>query len=204
MVLFAAGLLICIPSISAQEGVPAEVQGAEDDLEISEDSILLDDPLRTAEQAHVIGQDTFGDGQISGPSAWTIIRMILVLALVAAAVYGIVFLFKKAGKKSANTDPYLKILANTHLGSNRYAHIISVGGKAWLVGSSEGGVNLISEVTDKEIIDAMLLDDSNKAEQVPGRFPDFIALLRRFGIKAQTKTPGADEIRKRRERLKGL
>ena len=131
--------------------------------------------------------------------------MVLVLVLVAAAIYGIIFLFKKASKQQQQTsDPYLKILANTHLGANRYAHIISVGSKAWLVGSSEGGVNLISEIEDKEIIDAMLLDDSVKAEQTPGKFPDFLSMLRGLGVRASVKTPDADDIRRRRERLKGL
>jgi len=144
-------------------------------------------------------------GAAAGPSVWTVIRMVLVLVLVAAAIYGIIFLFKKASKQQQQTsDPYLKILANTHLGANRYAHIISVGSKAWLVGSSEGGVNLISEIEDKEIIDAMLLDDSVKAEQTPGKFPDFLSMLRGLGVRASVKTPDADDIRRRRERLKGL
>jgi len=128
--------------------------------------------------------------------------MLLVLALVAAAIYGVVFLFRKVSKRTPSTDPFLKVLANTQLSVNRYAHIISVGSKAWLVGSSEGGVNLISEIEDKEIIDALLLEDSRKSEQTAGRFPDFSMILNRFGIRNQTQTPGADEIRKRRERLR--
>jgi len=204
IILLTAGLLIHTPPIFAQQGESsAEVQDVSE-APVTEDSMFLDDPIRTAEQSQVIGESTGGTGQIPGFSAWNIIRMILVLAVVAAAVYGIVFLLKKSSRRTETTDPYLKVLANTHLGANRYAHIISVGGKAWLVGSSDGGVNLISEITDNEIIDAMLLDDSRKAEQVPGRFPDFVSLLRRFGIKAQAKMPGADEIRKRRDRLRGL
>ena len=192
------GFLILVPSISAQE---------EEILLEQEGAVQLpaeDDPLRSAERTLVFGEDTPVTGQVSGPSVWSVIRMILVLALVAAAIYGIAFLFKKASKPSANTDPYLKILSNAHLGANRYAHIISVGSRAWLVGSGESGVNLISEITDKEIVDAMLLDDSRKIEPPAGRFIDFMSILRRFGVKAQTKTPSVDDIRMRRERLKGL
>jgi len=130
--------------------------------------------------------------------------MLLVLALVAAAIYGIVFLFRKGPKQTFNDDPFLKVLANAHLGENRYVHVVSVGSKAWLVGASQGGVKLIGEIEDKEIIDAMLVEDSRKSEAPPGRFPDFMQLLRRFGVKTQLTLPGTDNIRKRRERLKGL
>jgi len=128
--------------------------------------------------------------------------MLLVLALVAVSIYGVVFLFRKISKKSPGNDPFLKVIAATQLSVNRYVHIVSVGSKAWLVGSSEGGVNLISEIEDKDVIDAMLLEDSRKSEQTPGNFPDFMTLLQRLGIRAKAQAPDADEIRKRRERLR--
>ena len=191
------GFFIQIQSVYSQEVPP------EQDTAVSQTT--AEDPLRDAERAMSWDEPT-PTAPLSGPSVWSVIRMILVLALVAAAIYGIVLLFKKAGKQTPNEDPFLKILANTHLGSNRYAHIISVGSRAWLVGSGEGGVRLISEIEDKELIDAMLLEDANKAVEPAGRFVSFVSILRRLGVKAQTKTtiPGADDIRKRRERLKGL
>jgi len=187
LILLILGFLIHTPIISAQE-----------------DQMPVEDPLRAAELALTFSDNTSVPNQISGPSVWSVIRMILVLALVAAAIYGIVFLFKKASKQAPSNDPFLKVLANTHLGGNRYAHVISVGSKAWLVGSCDGGVNLIGEVQDKEIIDAMLLEDSRKSEQAPGGLPDFLSILRRQGIRAQPQTPSVDEIRKRRERLKDV
>ena len=198
LIILSISFLIPIPSISAQEESVPLVQEDATPLPVDED------PLRAAERSLTFGEDAPVTGQVSGPSVWSVIRMILVLALVAAAIYGIVFLFKKASKPTPNTDPYLKILANAHLGANRYAHIVAVGSRAWLVGSSEGGVNLISEVTDKEIVDAMLLDDSKRIEPPAGRFTDFMSILRRIGVKARTNTPSADDIRMRRERLKGL
>jgi hypothetical protein len=63
---------------------------------------------------------------------------------------------------------------------------------------------LISEIEEKEIIDAMLLEDSKKITETQNRFPDFLSVLRRLGTPAQTNSSGADEIRKRRERLKEM
>jgi flagellar protein FliO/FliZ len=130
--------------------------------------------------------------------------MILVLALAAAAIYGIVYFLKRSSRKTITNDPFLKILATTHLGSNRYAHVVSVGSKAWLLGSSDGGVNLIGEIDDKDVINAMLLEDSGRISSSSGRFPDFLSMLKRLGTPAESSAPGAGDIRKRRERLKGL
>jgi len=187
LLIFAAGFFVQIQYISAQE-----------------EAVTAEDPLKVAERAYTFGEIEDSPAAQTGSSVWPIIRMILVLALCAAAVYGIVFFLKRSSKQTVSKDPFLKILATAHLGVNRYAHVVSVGSKAWLLGSSDGGVNLIGEVVDKDIIDAMLLEESKKIAEPQGRFPDFISMLRRLGLPAQTGSSGADDIRKRRERLKGL
>jgi len=204
LLFFSAWFLFQIQSISAQESL-FEIPQTDDLLINDQAADDIANPLRAAEQQLRFGEGAPPSPIDSGVNVWTIVRMVLVLVLAAAAVYGIIYLFKRASKQAPNNDPYLKILANAHLGSNRYAHIISVGSKAWLVGSGENGVNLISEIEDADIINSMLLDESQKsAETRQGRFPDFAALLRRAGVSGKLKAPGADEIRKRRERLKGL
>ena len=163
------------------------------------------DASQEAGRALFFVDDAPGTVQVAGPSIGVVVRMVLTLALVAAAVYGIVFLLKKTSRRTIEKDPFLKILATAHLGSNRYAHIVSVGSKAWLLGSSDGGVNLIGEVDDKDVLNAMLLEDSKKtAEASTGRFSDFSSILRRFGVSTERNVTDAGNIRKHRERLKGL
>jgi len=170
LLLLFAGFFVQIQYISAQE-----------------ENAQAEDPLRAAERAYVFGEDEETAAVRQSSSVWPIIRMILVLALTAAAVYGIVLFLKRSSKQNVSKDPFLKILATAHLGLNRYAHIVSVGSKAWLLGSSDGGVNLIGEVDDKDVIDAMLLEESKKSSEThQGRFPDFISMLRRLGLPAQT------------------
>jgi hypothetical protein len=74
------------------------------------------------------------------------------------------------------------------------------------VGAAESGVNLISEIEDKDVINTMLLEDSRKSAEAPtGPFPDFKALLQRLGMPVESGAPpGPEDIRKRGERLKGL
>jgi len=186
--LLAAGLLIQIQLISAQEEPAAE------------------NPHRIAEQSMVLGDipDSPAAGSGRSSSIWAVVRMILVLALAAAAIYGIVFIFKKSAKKNASGNPFIKILASASVGTNRHVHIVSVGSRAWLLGAADGAVNLISEIEDKEVIDSMMLDDSRKSAETSGRFQDFLSLLRRMGAPAQEREAGADEIRQRRERLKEM
>jgi flagellar protein FliO/FliZ len=189
--LIVAGLFAQIPTISAQEVQTEEA-----------------DPLVAAQRAMTFEESAAAaesPAPPAGPSIWAVIRMLLTLALAAAAIYGVVYIFKRAAKPSAAADPFLKILATAHLGSNRYAHIVNVADKAWLLGSSDGGVNLIGEIDNKDVLNAMLLEESRKsAETAQGRFGDFMAILRRLGVRAEAHSPGADDIRKRRERLKGL
>jgi flagellar protein FliO/FliZ len=197
--IFGAGLFFQIPSISAQEIDLSEVNESERVEPVSEN------PLRLAEQEIIFEGNNTTAAPVTGPSLWSAIRMILVLALAAAAIYGVVFFIKRSSKPAAANDPFLKILASSHLGSNRYAHIVSVGGKAWLLGSSDGGVNLIGEIDDQDVINAMILEDSKKiAETQTGRFPDFISMLRKLGVNAESRIHGAADIRRHRERLKGL
>jgi flagellar protein FliO/FliZ len=169
----------------------------------------------------VLGEDAPGVISSGGPSIFTVLRMVLVLALVAAAVYGVVFFMRRAGRPQDQRNSHLKILTSAHLGSNRYVYAVSIGSHAWLVGAGEGGISLIAEITEQEAIDVLLLEESRKHIESPGaRLPDFQAVLRRIGGKPPPKPPengdvspespdpsrplSADSVRKRRERLKGL
>ena len=149
-----------------------------------------------------------------GSSVFVVLRMVLVLALAALAIYGVVFFIKRLARPQESRDPNLKILARVPLGTDAFAAVISVGAKAWLVGGGSGGVNLISEIDEPEALETMLIEDAQKTA-VTGlrRIFDFSSLLRRPG----SKTPGASHseglmgtnplvegLREQRERLRGL
>ena len=197
--IFTAILIVCafylsVPGVFAQEG-PESVEASE---------TQAADAITAAERAIQLGE-----GPVPEPgnpaSVWNIFRVLLTLAVVAAAIYGMVFFIKRAAKGKTASDPFLKVLANAQIGVNRSAYVLSVGTQAWLVGAAENGVSLIAEIGDKDALNAMLLAESEKSAQVlPGRFLDFKTLLGRLGMKAETNAPGPDNIRKRSERLKGL
>jgi len=195
MLFLGAGLFIQLPTIYAQDD-PSQGQ---DSVEVQERN-----PRASEGDIYLDGGGEGTAAATTGTSTWAIVRMILTLALSAAAIYGIVFFIRRSSKKKVYNDPFLKILSNAHLGQNRYVHVVAVGSKAWLLGSSDGGVSLIGEVEDKDVLNAMLLEDSKKSAETSGRFPDFLSVLRSIGVKSDSRVPGADEIRKRRERIKRL
>ena len=161
-------------------------------------------PIQETEQNIRIGEGSIAPDINQGVSFFTILRMVLALALAAAAIYGVVFFLKRISKPPEQKDPYLKVLAGVHLGANRFVHIVAVGSKAWLLGASEGGVSLISEIDDTETIDALLLEASKKSTET-GKVHDFASILSRLtGGGSQTPDINADNVRKRRERLRGL
>jgi flagellar protein FliO/FliZ len=191
--LFSIGIF---PVFAQSEAPDTEQAGAEP----------AEDPITAAERALTLEESAApAPAPARASSAFAIFRMFLVLVLAAAAIYGLVYIFKRASRRSEVKNPHLKVLASTHLGLNRYAHVLSLGSKAWLVGAAEGGVNLIDEIEDKDILDVLLMEDSQKtAGAAPGRFIDFKTMLRRLGMPVQPGAPGAENIRKRRDRLKGL
>jgi len=137
--------------------------------------------------------------------------MVLVLALAALAIYGVVFFIKRLAKPQEIKDPHLRVLARVSLGNDSFAAVVSLGAKAWLVGGGSGGVNLISDIDDTESLETMLLDDARRSAQTGPGFIDFRALLKRLGgasreVKNENDPDSSrvEALRKQRERLKGL
>ena len=175
------------------------------------------EPLAIDESAIILGEAPAAEAPSAGSSIFVVLRMVLVLALAALAIYGVVFFVKRLARPQESRDPHLKVLARVSLSSDTYAAVISVGAKAWLVGGGGGALNLISEIDDAEALETMLLEDARKqAENSSRRFIDFRSLLSRLGKPSQDGRAGtsdslrsgggslADSLRKQRERLKKL
>jgi flagellar protein FliO/FliZ len=164
------------------------------------------------ESTIILGDTPASETPVGSSSILIMLRMVLVLALAALAIYGVVFFVRRISRPRENPDPHLKVLARVPLASDSFAAVISLGAKAWLVGGGSGGVNLISEVDDVESLETMLLEDARRNAE-PRRFLDFRSLLRfgRDGKKFPSQDSSlaesgslAESLRQQRERLKGL
>jgi flagellar biosynthetic protein FliO len=165
------------------------------------------------EEQFVFGQNLPADEEntdpIGGSTFSLILRMLLVLVFAAAAVYALVFFVKKISNPKKQEDPYLKVLSSASIGPNRSVHVISLGEKAWLVGSADSSVSLISEIDDKETLDAMLLDNSRNNADANGKLIDFRSIFMRLSGSQDdgqmpANLPKSENIKERRKRFKGF
>jgi flagellar protein FliO/FliZ len=191
--LSAAGLFFNPSLLAAQTGEAAQTAAQEEVVPLAEEDIVIGEAPPSVP----------GGG---ASSVFAVLRMVLMLALAALAVYGVVFLIKRASRSSGLRDPNLKVLARVPLGRDAFAAGVSVGSWAWVGGGGVGGVSLIAEIDEAEALETMLLDEARKtAEAGNARFPDFRSLLKRLGGGKENR-PGnsVESLRKQRDRLKGL
>jgi flagellar protein FliO/FliZ len=86
------------------------------------------------------------------------LRMVVVLALVLAVIYGVYRLMKSLARPKTAEDTVVKVLTTTSLGPGKALHVVALGSKAYLIGATDASVSLVAEVEDKELIDALALE----------------------------------------------
>lgn len=137
---------------------------------------------------------------------WDFLRMVLVLGGVIAAIYGIFFLLKRVGNPKSQPNNLITVLTTQNLQGSRALHLIEVGNEVYLVGSSDGGVNLVSRIEDGETLDQIRL---YRSEVIAGG-KSFQQALKGFFHKDNVPEPadsmqdGALFLQKQRERLKNM
>jgi len=127
------------------------------------------------------------DGDAAGQAAptasispfgiWDLLRMILVLAAVIGVVYGIFYLLKRSGKGRLVQNDAIRLLGSQSLPNNRNLYLVEVGSQVFLVGAGGDAVNLISEITDKETVDAVILRGGESSVNGRKSFAEMIAGL---------------------------
>ena len=203
---------------SAQIAAQTQEPGQETLGPISE---AVADSSRVDESALILGEGPALPPAAGGSTVFVVFRMVLVLAIAALAIYGVVFFIKRLARPQQALDPHLKLLARIPLSNDSFAAVVSLGTKAWLLGGGGSSVNLISEIDDKDSLESMLLDEASRAELSESRrIVDFRTLVAKFGSPKRKESSAnsdglksggfqasgfqADFLRKQRERLGGL
>lgn len=121
-------------------------------------------------------------------SVWPFIKMILVLVLVVAAIYGILFFIKRRGNGVRSEDEFLRRVAYLNLGQGKSVEVVTLVDRgAYLLGVTEGGINLIAEVKDEELIQAMnLYADKKSNSSKPKNFAEVLDLFMPGGPRENT------------------
>lgn len=116
-----------------------------------------------------IGEEAAADGAANtalGTSTFSyFLRMIVVLALVVAAIYGVYRLMRRMSRPKEADEESLKLLASRSLGPGKALHVVGLGSKAYLIGAADASISLLAQIDDKEYVDELKL----KASQNPSK-----------------------------------
>jgi flagellar protein FliO/FliZ len=198
---FSFAVLLClavIVSASAQATVPPETRQV---AVPSSGTQAVDETTLTLPEAGTAGGTAAGTGSSSLFPYF--LRMLLVLGLVIAAIYGLYALLRRGSRPEQAVDSYLRVLATASLGAGKKLHVVSLGDKAWLIGATESSINLVSAIDNKELVDALELRAA-EGPQTPRK--DFssmlVELLGRKGSRKVGSADATDFFSRQRDRLK--
>jgi len=128
----------------------------------------------------------------SPSTIWLFIRMILVLIVVIACIYFVVFLMKKGMNNGVSSDLYLKKVATLTLSPGKNVTVVTLNNHAYLLGVADNSINLIAEIDDKELIDAMNFNESSTMSS--NKTNDFASILQFFYPKNKSKNKQSSNL----------
>lgn len=113
-------------------------------------------------------------------NTWDIIQVFLILGIMAAIMYGLLYLVKKyfySFEKKGGADSRISILSTQAILPKKYVSVVKFNDSVYLLGVSDHSVNLIDKL-DSDYLDE-ISDPNNKTEK-----PNFLKLLKyNMGIK---------------------
>jgi flagellar biogenesis protein FliO len=139
-----------------------------------------------------------------GVSTWDFLRMLLILAGVVGVIYLLFWLLRKGSGKKIQENDLIRVLGSRSLAGNRALHLVEVGTSVFLVGASDGGVELVSEITDKESLDSMRLKAAEENPSSRRNFPQILSEIFRPAKKPLSLGEGIGLFKGQRERLRKL
>lgn len=198
-VLFLCIVFLSVFSVSAQNNLPDEKNQLIENTEKSfdESSVLLEE-----------------DGQFSGQpksssTFFLLLRMVLFLAVVVACIFFVFRFMKKTMAVPDNDDMFMRIVSTLNLSPSKSVQIVTLTDKyAFLIGVSDDSVNLISQIDDQELIQAMnLYSDKQKKTKKPKNFADILDIFMPNGprdvenVMSGSKTKITDMLEKQRNKF---
>jgi len=176
----------------------------------AESDLLLDDQAAAETPAA-----DFEGLNFPGVSLGDFLRVIVVLGVIIALIYALVWILRKlTGIKASGGGDEIRVYHTRPIKGNSALHLVEAGNRIFLIGSTDSSINLISEIDEKEAIDSIRLRSSRAPAS--GSFARLIK--NHFSAKPAKKNKGAEKSRmddrsaddsilnlqKQRERLKNL
>lgn len=139
---------------------------------------------------------------------WDFIRMLLVLALMVALIWGFVRLLRRFSQRPTEEVEGVRLLATFTLSGTRVIYFLEVGSRVFALGGSEGGLSFLFELEDQALIDALRLAASHRQKPTT----TFLEMVQKW-LRRPAEASGAgdrpvdrplDFLQKQRRRLENL
>ncbi len=129
----------------------------------------------------------------SSSGIWVFIRMIFVLAVIIGLLYLFLRLYKKNKNVQQSEDPFLRLITSLSLGPGKSIYLLTVIDKAYLLGATDENINLLGQIDDKEVVEAMnVYADTHNQTEKPKNFNEildmFVSGIKRSQKKESTKS----------------
>lgn len=125
----------------------------------------------------------------------TFFKMIFFLIVVIAALYGVMWFFKKKVSGSKSDDEFLRRVSTLNLGPGKSVEVVTLLDNAYILGVTDSNINVIDQLEDKELIEALNLNfDKNQNVKKPMNFADVLDIFMPNG--PRNKNIFEDEERK--------
>ncbi len=170
------------------------------------DSSVATDSSESFDWENEENLDSSREQNRSQSSIMTFVKMLVALVVVVGCVYAVfVFLKKNAAGGAQSNDPFLRQVAHLSLGAGKSVRVVSLVGKAYIVGVTENSINLLAEVDDKELVDSMnLYADKNDRSVRPRSFSDILEMFmpsKNGNVFSSNAQSAAVSLQKQRERF---
>ena len=137
---------------------------------------ILDSAAAQAGAASAAGATPSG-----GVSAlWVFFKMIFALIAVVVCVYLVMNFIRKrmGGSAGSDDDMFLRKVAQVTIAPGKTVQIVTLLEHAYLIGVTDNSIDLLGEITDKELVDAMNLNADKKQNAARARnFEEILSLF---------------------------
>jgi len=121
---------------------------------------------------------TFDQNQKQPSTFGLFVKMVFALALVLGIAYFALRILKRGSKLSNSDDPFLRHVSHLALSASRSVDVVTILDHAYILGVSDNAVNLVGEITDKELVNSMnLYADKNDSTKRPRTFEDILNIF---------------------------
>lgn len=118
------------------------------------------------------------NGYKAPSTAGMIIKMLVVLALIITALYAILRFLKKRNNNVQSDDDFMRRVSSLNFAPGKSVEIVTLVDRCFMLGVTDSNINLIAEITDKEMISAMNLNfDKKQNTKKPMNFSDVLDMF---------------------------